>query len=48
MAKFKVLERAYINDRLVEAGETVEYDGPPGKALEEIKAENKSAARKKK
>jgi hypothetical protein len=44
MAKYKVLERSYLNDKLVEAGETVVYDGEPGKALELVEETPKAAA----
>lgn len=37
MAKFKVLEKSFINNAIVEAGEVVEYDGDPGPNLELVK-----------
>lgn len=44
MAKYKVLERSFINNAIVEAGEIVEYDGEPSSNLAKLtKAEAKSA-----
>ena len=37
MAKYLVLRTSYINDRLVKAGETVEYSGKAGANLRRIK-----------
>lgn len=36
MAKYKVLVQSFINNKIVEAGEIVEYDGRPGTNLEPI------------
>lgn len=36
MAKYKVLEKSFINNSLAEEGETVEFDGEPGPNLELI------------
>ena len=36
MPKYRVLEKSYIGNAIREAGEVVEYDGKPGKALELI------------
>jgi hypothetical protein len=30
MARYRVLEKSYINDRLVEEGEIIEYELPAG------------------
>lgn len=37
MPQYKVLQKSYINNRIVEEGEIVEYDGKPGTNLELIK-----------
>lgn len=34
MALYKVLEKSYINNSIVEAGDTVEFDGEAGSNLE--------------
>jgi hypothetical protein len=44
MPRYRVLEKSFIIDRIVEAGEEVEYDGWPGHNLEPLDA----AAREKK
>lgn len=44
MAKYRVLAKSYINSSIVEAGEVVEYDGTPGKALELIEEAVEDAA----
>lgn len=36
MPKYRVLEKSYINNAIREAGDVVEYEGKPGKALELI------------
>jgi membrane protein involved in colicin uptake len=36
MPKYRVLAKSFINNAIREAGEVVEYDGKPGKALELI------------
>lgn len=46
MARYRVLERSYINDRLVEAGEEVEFDGLPAHNLEPLDKAAKAAAAK--
>ena len=43
MARYKVKERSYINNRVVEAGEIIEFAGKPGKNLEKIEAAAKVA-----
>lgn len=45
MAIYKVLERSYINDKIVEVGDEVEYDGLPSSNLEPIDASAKKAAK---
>ena len=45
MPKYKVLERSYIGERLVEKDELVEYDGKPGNNLEPTDAEGRRAAK---
>jgi len=37
MAQYKVLQKSFINNNIVEEGEIVEYDGNPGTNLELIK-----------
>jgi hypothetical protein len=34
--KYRALERSFINNRIVEAGELVEYDGYPSENLEPL------------
>ena len=34
MAQYKVLQKSFINNNIVEEGEIVEYDGKPGTNLE--------------
>jgi len=49
MPKYHVLEKSYINNRIVEAGEIVEYDGTPGGNLSLVEPElqgNKAKAPK--
>jgi hypothetical protein len=36
--QYRVLKRSFINDRLVEPGEIVVYDGKPGSNLEAVDA----------
>lgn len=36
MPKYKVLQKSFIGNRLVEEGETVDYDGEPSDNLEPI------------
>lgn len=38
MAKYLVKERSWIDNRLIEAGEEIEYDGIAGTNLEKITA----------
>ncbi len=45
MAKYKVLEKSYINDRIVDAGEEIEYDGLPSTNLQPIDSVGKKAAK---
>jgi len=47
MAQYKVLQKSFINNHIVEEGETIEYDGPVGSNLELIspkRAQKNSAA----
>lgn len=37
MAQYKVLEKSFIGNRLVDAGEVVEFDGEAGPNLEAVK-----------
>lgn len=37
MAQYKVLEKSFIGNRLVEAGEVIEFDGEAGPNLEPVK-----------
>lgn len=46
MARYRVLEKSFINNSVVEAGEEVEYDGEPGRNLELIEPETKKAEKK--
>ena len=34
MAKYRVLQKSFINNAIVEEGEIVDYDGEPGPNLE--------------
>lgn len=45
MAKYKVLEKSHINDRVVDAGEEIEYDGLPSANLQPIDSDGKKAAK---
>lgn len=38
MAQYKVLEKSFIGNRMVEAGEVIDYDGEAGANLEPVKA----------
>lgn len=40
MATYKAKERGYIG-RIIEQGETFEFDGKPGKWMEEVPSEQK-------
>lgn len=44
MAKFRVLQRSFINNNLVEEGAIVEFDGVPGANLEPMDAPAVEAA----
>lgn len=46
MARYRVLERSFIDNRLVEPGEEVEYEGLPGHNLEPLDKAAKAAAAK--
>lgn len=46
MARYKVTARSYINNRIVEAGEEINFDGKPGSALEPVDAAAKAAKKK--
>jgi hypothetical protein len=41
--KYKVLEKSFIHNTVVEAGEVVEYDGTPGPNLEPWDGKSKPA-----
>lgn len=43
MPKYRVLEKSFINDGLVEEGTIVDFDGVPGPNLEAIDAEAEAA-----
>jgi hypothetical protein len=43
VARYRVLERSYISDRLVDAGEEVEYEGVPAHNLEPLDKAAKAA-----
>lgn len=43
MAQYRVLQRSFVNNALLEEGAIVEYDGEPSDNLELIKASKKSA-----
>ena len=38
MAQYKVLQKSFINNNIVEEGEIVEYEGKPGANLELLKS----------
>lgn len=44
MPRYKVLEKSYINNRIVEVGEEVEYDGLPAGNLEPLDKSGAKAA----
>lgn len=45
MPKYKVLQKSFIGNRIVEEGEIVDYDGEPSENLEPVdKAAKKAAA----
>lgn len=44
MAKYKLLEKSFINGSLRPAGEIVEYDGKAGKNLELVKERGRPKA----
>lgn len=46
MARYRVLEKSFINNCVVEAGAEIEYGGEPSYNLELIKPEKKSSAKK--
>lgn len=43
MAKYRVLEKSFINNTIAEEGDVVEYDGKPGKNLELIEEASKAS-----
>ena len=47
MARYRVLEKSFINNSVVEAGAEVEYDGEPSSTLELIDAPKKKPTAKK-
>lgn len=46
MATYKATERGYIS-RIIEPGEVFEFDGKPGKWMEEVKTEPKGDQKQK-
>jgi len=44
MAKYRATEQSFINDKLVEKDEIVEYTGQPGSNLELVKGNSKASA----
>jgi hypothetical protein len=44
MAKYKVLTKSFINDRIVEEGDVVDYDGVAGPNLEPVKGKKAAQA----
>lgn len=47
MARYRVLEKSFINNSVVEAGAEVDYEGEPGRNLELIEPAKKKAGDKK-
>jgi hypothetical protein len=45
MAKYEVLERSFINNRLHDAGSIIEYDGVPAENLKPVDTSAKAAAK---
>lgn len=45
MAKYKVLERSFLNNRLHEAGDIINYDGTPAANLEPVDSAAKAAVK---
>lgn len=43
MAQYRVLQKSFVNNSLVEEGEIVEFDGEPGTNLEPLKKSKKGA-----
>jgi hypothetical protein len=43
MAQVRVLQKSYINNRIVEEGEIIEYDGELSENLEPVKKGKKAA-----
>lgn len=41
MARYRLLERTFINNSLREAGEIVDYDGQPGSTLQPVETKSK-------
>lgn len=46
MPRYRVLQKSYINERIVHEGEEVDYDGQPGTNLEPLDAEARRAAKR--
>lgn len=46
MAKYRVLQTSFIDNKLVNEGEIVEYDGEAGHNLELIEPEKKAGSKK--
>ncbi|MEN9709576.1 hypothetical protein [Caudoviricetes sp.] len=42
MAKYRVKERSFINNSIVEEGEIVEYSGRPGSNLEPLSSDDRT------
>lgn len=45
MATYKVLEKSYINEKMVEVGEIIDYDGEASGNLELIKDVSRRSSR---
>lgn len=46
MAKYRVLEASFIDNKMCKEGDVVEYDGIPGSNLEPLDAPAEKAAKK--
>lgn len=42
MPQYRVLQKSFVNNRIVEEGEVVDYDGDPGPNLESVKKGKKA------
>jgi len=45
-AKYRLTEQAYIDDKLLEVGAVIEYDGIPGHHMEPVNAVAEAAKKK--